>query len=157
MTAPTSLITSGFSNSLATAVRAAREVDFSDPIDEIRTDIGEGIGAGRELVGGATEALADAVGRWERTRRPTSRRRPAMLALAIGIVGAIVLFAWWRAHRRAVDVSITDSLDRMDVDRAADDGMGMAIGSLPGAPDHRELVPLAMESTAVDASAARST
>jgi hypothetical protein len=156
MTAPMSLITSGFSNSLATAVRAAREIDFSDPIDVIRTDIGDGIDVGRELVGGATEALADAVSRWERTRRPTSRRRPAMLALAIGIVGAIVLFAWWRGRRSAVDTGDTDGVDRVDLERAADDGMGMAIGSPTPTPEHRELVPVVMESAAADESAARS-
>ncbi len=130
MTGRASLISSDISSGLAAAVRTAREVDLSDTVDVIRTDFGERVEVGRELVGDAAEALGEVVARMQGRSRRRSRRRPALVGLAIGIVVVIAFAAWWR-RRRAVDIAVEDeALDRGALDRAADDGMGEAIGSL---------------------------
>ena len=124
-----SFVSSDLPSGLAAAVRTARKVDLSDAFDVIRTDLGEGVEVGRELVGEAAESLGVAVARLQGRNQRRSRRRPAMIALTIGIIGVVVLAAWW-LRRRAVDVVVGDEgLDRGSLDRAADDGMGSAIGS----------------------------
>lgn len=129
MAGPSSLLSSDLSSGLAAAVRTARNVDLSESLDAIRTDVGERVEVGRELVGDAAESLGVAVARMQGRSQRGSRRRMAMIGLAIGIVGLIVLAAWWR-RRHAMDVVVEDeALDRGLLDRAADDGMGAAIGS----------------------------
>lgn len=124
-----SLLSSDLSSGLAAAVRTARKVDLSDSLDAIRTDVGERVEVGRELVGDAAGSVGVAVARMQGRSQRRSRRRPAMIGLTIGIIGLIVLAAWWR-RRHAVDVVVEDeALDRELLDRAADDGMGTAIGS----------------------------
>lgn len=124
-----SLLSSDLSSGLAAAVRTARKVDLSDSLDAIRTDVGERVEVGRELVGDAAESVGVAVARMQGRSQRRSRRRPAMIGLIIGIIGVLVLAAWWR-RRHAVDVVVEDeALDRELLDRAADDGMGSAIGS----------------------------
>ena len=124
-----SLISSGISSSLAAAVRTAREADLSDSLGVIQTDLGGGIEVGRDMVGDAAEALAENVARWQSRRHRRSRRRPAMIGLTIGIV-SVLAFVAWRLRRRAADVPLqSDRLDRDALDRAADEGMGTAIGS----------------------------
>ncbi len=127
-----SLLSSDLSSGLAAAVRTARKVDLSDSLDAIRTDVGERVEVGRELVGDAAESLGVAVALVQGRSQRRSRRRPAMIGLTIGIIGVIALAAWW-LRRRAMDVVVEDdALDRELLDRAADDGMGAAIGSPTG-------------------------
>lgn len=129
MAAPSSVLASDLSSGLAAAVRTARKIDLSDSLDAIRADVGERVEVGRELVGDAAESVGEAVARMQGRSQRRSRRRPAMIGLAIGIIGVIALAAWWR-RRRAMDVVVEDeALDRELLDRAADDGMGSAIGS----------------------------
>lgn len=129
MAGPTSLLSSDLSSGLEAAVRSARNVDLSDSFDAIRTDVGERVEIGRELVGDAAASVGVAVARMQGRSQRRSRRRLAMLGLAVGIIGVIALAAWWR-RCRAVDVVVDDAaLDRELLDRAADDGMGSAIGS----------------------------
>jgi hypothetical protein len=124
-----SLLSADLSSGLAAAVRTARQVDLSDSLDAIRTDVGERVEVGRELVGDAAESLGVAVARVQGRSQGPSRRRLAMIGLVIGIVGLVALVAW-RRRRRAADVVVDDeALDRELLDRAADDGMGAAIGS----------------------------
>lgn len=134
------LIPADITSGLAAAVHTAREVDLSDPLDAIRTDLSGGIGAGRELVGDAAETLAEALARSLGRERRRSRRRPAAIVLGIGIIGLLVLAAWW-LRRRTMDLAFEDkALDRASLDRAADDGMGTAIGAPapePGEPERR--------------------
>lgn len=124
-----SLLSSDLSSGLAAAVRTARKVDLSDSLDAIRTDVGERVEVGRELVGDAAGSVGVAVARMQGRSQRRSRRRPAMIGLTIGIIGVIALAAWW-LRRRAMNVVVEDeALDRELLDRAADDGMGTAIGS----------------------------
>jgi hypothetical protein len=127
------LLSSDLSSGLAAAVRTARQVDLSDSLDAIRTDVGERVEVGRELVGDAAESLGVAVARMQ-GRSQRRSRRPALIALTIGIIGVIVLAVWWR-RRQAMDAVVdVEALDRELLDRAADDGMGSAIGS-PTTPE----------------------
>jgi len=129
MAGPSSRLSSDLSSGLEAAVRTARKVDLSDSLDVIRTDVGERVEVGRELVGDAAESLGVAVARMQGRSQGRPRRRLAMIGLTIGIIGVIALAAWWR-RRRAMDVVVEDdALDRELLDRAADDGMGAAIGS----------------------------
>lgn len=129
-----SLLSSDLSSGLAAAVRTAREVDLSDSFDVIRSDLGGGIEVGRGLVGDAADTLAETVARLQGRGHRRSRRRPAMVGLTIGIIGVLVLAAWW-VRRRAAEVAVEDeALDRELLDRAADDGMGTGIGS--PTPEH---------------------
>ena len=90
MASRTSLISSDISSGLAAAIRSAREIDVSDPMDAIRRiDVTHGIDVGREVVGDAAGALAETVARFPVRGRRRSRRRPALIGLAIGIVGAV--------------------------------------------------------------------
>ena len=124
-----SLLTSDLSSGLAAAVRTARNVDLSDSLDAIRTDVGERVEVGRELVGDAAESLGVAVARMQGRSQRRSRRGPALIGLTLGIIGVIVLAVWWR-RRHAMDVVVeNEALDRELLDRAADDGMGSAIDS----------------------------
>ncbi len=135
------LLTSDLSSGLAAAVRTARTIDLSDSLDVIRSDVGERIEIGRELVGDAAESLGVAVARMQGRSQRRSRRRPVMIGLTIGIIGVIALAAWW-LRRRAMDVVVEDeALDRELLDRAADDGMGAAIGS----PTHEQANPIASQ------------
>ena len=129
MAGPSSLLASDLSSGLEAAVRTARKVDLSDSLDAIRTDVGERVEVGRELVGDAAESVGVAVARMQGRSQGPSRRRLALIGLAIGIVGVIALAAWWR-RRHAMDGVVDDEArDRDLLDRAADDGMGAAIGS----------------------------
>lgn len=129
MAGPSSVLASDLSSGLAAAVRTARKIDLSDSLDAIRTDVGERVEIGRELVGDAAESVGAAVARMPGRSKRRSRRRPAMIGLAIGIIGVIAVAAWWR-RRHSMDVVVEDeALDRELLDRAADDGMGSAIGS----------------------------
>lgn len=124
-----SVLSSDLSSGLAAAVNTARKVDLSDSLDAIRTDVGERVEVGRELVGDAAESLGGAVARMQGRSQRKSRRRPLLIGLTIAIIGVIVLAAWWR-RRQAMDAVVDDeALDRDLLDRAADDGMGAAIGS----------------------------
>lgn len=129
MAGPGSLLAADLSSGIAAAVRTARQVDLSDSLDAIRTDVGERVEVGRELVGDAAESVGLAVARMQGRSQGPPRRRLAMIGLAVGIIGVIALAAWWR-RRRAMDVvAEVEALDRDLLDRAADDGMGAAIGS----------------------------
>ena len=137
-----SLISSGISSGLVAAVRTAREADLSDSLGVIRTDLGEGIEVGRDMVGDAAEALTETVTRWQSQHHRQSRRRPAMIGLTIGIVGVLAVVAWW-LRRRAAKVPLeSDRLDRDSLDRAAEEGMGTAIGSPTSELGQRESVPV---------------
>ena len=115
MAGASSLLSSDLSGGLAAAVRTARNVDLSDSLEAIRTDVGERVEVGRELVGDAADSVGAAVARMQGRNQGPPRRRLALIGLAIGIVGVIALAAWWR-RRQAMDVV------------AADDGMGSATG-----------------------------
>jgi hypothetical protein len=144
------------SSGLAAAVRTAREVNLSEPLDVIRTDLSGGIDVGRELVGDAAETLAETVARLQGRSRRRSWRRPAMVGLTIGIIAVLAFAAWW-LRRRAADVAVQDDrLDREPLDRAADEGMGTAIGSPTPEPSEPERVLVAMEIVSADASGVRS-
>jgi hypothetical protein len=153
MASRTSLISSDISSGLAAAIRSAREIDVSDPMDAIRRiDVSHGIDVGREVVGDAAGALAETVARFPVRGRRRSRRRPALIGLAIGIIGAVVLAAWWLRRRPADDMTEEDErLDRDALERAADEGMGTAIGSPPDPSSRPDRVPVAMEQTVADA------
>jgi len=101
MAGPSSLLSSDLSSGLEAAVRTARKVDLSDSLDAIRTDLGERVEVGRELVGDAAASVGVAVARMQGRSQRRSRRRLAMIGLT----------------------------NRELLDRAADDGMGAAIGS----------------------------
>lgn len=129
MAGPSSLLSSDVSGGLEAAVRTARKVDLSESLDAIRADVGERVEVGRELVGDAAQSVGVAVARMQGRSQGGPRRRLAMIGLAVGIIGVIALAAWWR-RRRALEVVVEDvALDRDLLDRAADDGMGGAIGS----------------------------
>ena len=129
MAGPVSLLSSDLASGLAAAIHTARKGDLSDSLDAIRTDVGERVEVGRELVGDAAESVGVAVARMQGRSQRRSRRRRAMIGLTIGIIGVIALAAWWR-RRHAMDVVVEDEArDRELLDRAADDGMGAAIGS----------------------------
>lgn len=129
MAGPSSLLSADLPSGLAAAVRTARQVDLSDSLDAIRTEAGERVEVGRELVGDAAESLGMAVARMRGRSQRRSRRGPAMIGLAIGIIGVIALAAWWRRRQGMNAVVEDETLDRELLDRAADDGMGAAIGS----------------------------
>jgi hypothetical protein len=120
MAGPGSHLSSELSSGLAAAVRTAQNVDLSDSLDAIRTDVGERFEFGRELVGDAAESLGVAVARVQGRSQRRSRRRPATIVLTIGLIGAIALAAWW-LRRRPMDVVAEDEApDRELPDRAAE-------------------------------------
>jgi hypothetical protein len=128
------------SGGLATAIRTVREFDASDSLEAIRrTDVRRGIDAGREVVDDAAGAVIDSVARWQ-GRGQRRWRRPALVGLTIGIIGAVLLAAWWR-RRRDLLVSVQEEqLDRDASDRAADEGMGMSVGAPTASVDQPDRV-----------------
>jgi uncharacterized protein YjbJ (UPF0337 family) len=130
MAGQASLIASGISSGLAAAVRTAREFDATDQLDAIRRiDVTRGFENGREVVDDVAGALAETVARWQGRGRRRSRRGPAMVGLAIGIIGVVTVAAWW-VRRRAAAVAVREErLDREALDRSSSEGMGTAIGA----------------------------
>ena len=116
MASRTSLISIGhLERSRGRDPQRARDRRVADPMDANRPiDVTHGIDVGREVVGDAAGALAETVARFPVRGRRRSRRRPALIGLAIGIVGAVVLAAWWLRRRSADDMIEGD--ERLDRD-----------------------------------------
>lgn len=119
-----------------------------------RIDVTRGIEVGRDVVGEAAAAVAETVARFPVRSRRRSRRRPALIGLAIGIIGAMVLAAWWLRERRVVAGARDERLDLQAVERAAGEGMGTTIKSPLTTLGEPERSPVPMQPTAADARSA---
>lgn len=140
----------GLTAGLARVARSARAPDLPDPIEVVRAvDLARRVDAGRELAADAATTVAERVTGAD-ARRQRSRRRRILTALAAGLLLAMTIRAW-RTWRRMSERAARDrGLDRMAVDRAADEGMGTAIGSPTRPAPATERVPIAMEMAAPD-------
>ena len=131
-----------------------RELDLPDPRDALRrVDLAGGLELGRTLAHEAIGSLGEAmpVVRIERRSRRSRARRWAIAVLAIGLVAMAATMAAKQAQRRAMTRSIERwRLDREALDRAANEGMGTAVGALGSALEATRRVPVTMEMAGPD-------
>lgn len=132
----------------------ARGLDLPDPRDALRrVDLAGGLDLGRALAQEAIKSIGEAmpVVRIERRPRPSRARRWAILGLAIALGALAVTMAARQAGRRAMGRSMDRwRLDREADDRAANEGMGTAIGARNAALEATRRVPVAMEMSGPD-------
>ncbi len=131
-----------------------RELDLPDPRDALRrVDLAGGLELGRTLAHEAIGSLGEAmpVVRIERRSSRSRARRWAIAVLAIGLVAMATTMAAKQAQRRAMTRSIERwRLDREALDRAANEGMGTAVGALGSALEATRRVPVTMEMAGPD-------
>jgi len=135
-------------------VRATHELDLPDPRDALRRlDLAGGIDLGRALAQEAIGSIGEAmpVVRIERRSQPSRRRRWALVGLAVGLGAIALAMLAQRARRRGMGLGIERwQLDRDAIDRAADKGMGTAIGARGTALEATRRVPVPMEMAGPD-------
>ena len=90
-------------------------------------------------LGTATEAVSGVVDRFPGRRRPSRRLPIAMAGIAVGLLAALGVAAWW-LRRRAVrtaegDVAVEErAFDQEAIDRAGNEGMTPAITATDTVP-----------------------
>ena len=129
-----------------------RELDLPDPRDALRRiDLAGGLDLGRTLAHEAIGSLGEAmpVVRIERRARPSRARRWAVAGLAIGFLAVALTMLVRQARRSAMSIERWQ-LDREALDRAANEGMGTAVGALDSAVEATRRVPVAMEMAGPD-------
>ena len=99
--------------------------------------------SGRELASEATTALSKALD--PSARRDAQRRRRMVVGLVLGGLAAALLIGWLvrRQSARMTAQAEDRRLDRQDIARATDEGMGGAIGT-------QSMTPVPMEMSAPD-------